>query len=563
MTATRPWLAHYAPGVPADVTVPDGSVVDLLRSARDRFPDRVALEFFGAPTTYRELWDEVERAAGALHAAGVRAGDRVALVLPNCPQHVVAFYGALRLGAVVVEHNPLYTKDELERQFADHAPTVVIAWDAVAATAAQVLPDTATVFAVDLTRALPLGKRFALRLPVAKARHARSAMTQPAPGIASWDRLVRGASPLPASVPEPVATDVALLQYTGGTTGIPKGAILTHRNLVANAAQSAAWAPDLAPGRETFYAVLPLFHVYGLTLCFTTAVLLAATVVMFPRFDPDLVLYAMRRRPATFLPGVPPMYPRLVERARERGVPLTSVRIALAGAMPLPPETVTEWEAATGGLLIEGYGMTETSPISIGNPIAVNRRPGSIGVPYPSTDIRIVDRDDPDVDVVPGEPGELLVHGPQVFAGYWNRPDDTAATLLPGGWVRTGDVVVQDEDGFIRIVDRIKELIIVGGFNVYPSEVEGVLRGLPGVAQAAVVSLPAPDGGEQVAAAIVPMPGEALDVEQLRAECRRHLAAYKVPKRIVIVDELPVSTIGKVLRSAVRSHLLEQSADAT
>lgn len=562
MIGDRPWTVHYAPGVPTDVTIPDGSVVDLLRAARDRFPDHVALDFFGAPTTYRELWDAAERAAGALHAAGVRAGDRVALVLPNCPQHVVAFYGALRLGAIVVEHNPLYTQEELGRQFADHTPRVVIAWDACAESASRVLPEGATIFAVDLTRALPLGKRFALRLPIAKARKTRAAMTQKAPGIPSWDALVAAAEPIPSSVPAPVATDVALLQYTGGTTGIPKGAILTHRNLVANAAQSAAWAPDLVPGRETFYAILPLFHVYGLTLCFTTAVMIGATVVLFPRFDPDLVLDAMKKRPATFLPGVPPVYPRLVERARERGVSLRSVKIALAGAMSLPPETVTEWEAASGGLLIEGYGMTETSPISIGNPIARNRRPGCIGIPYPSTDIRIVDRDDPQVDVVPGEPGELLVHGPQVFAGYWNRPEETEATLLPGGWVRTGDVVAQDEDGFIRVVDRIKELIIVGGFNVYPSEVETVLQRMPGVAEAAAVSLPNPSGGEQVAAAVVAMPGATLDPDALIAESRRHLAAYKVPRRIVVVDELPHSTIGKLLRGSVRTQLMERSGDA-
>lgn len=560
MTSDRPWLVHYALGVPADATIPDGSVVDLLESASRRFPDRVALDFLGGTTTYRDLWNEVQSAAGALHDIGVRAGDRVALVLPNCPQHVVAFYGALRLGAIVVEHNPLYTADELGRQFADHDPTVVIAWDVVAPAAVGVLPDTTRVFAVDLTRALPATKRLALRLPIAKARKTRAAMTQAAPGVPSWDELVAHAAAISSDVPAPTADDVALLQYTGGTTGIPKGAILTHRNLVANAAQSVAWAADLRPGEETFYAVLPLFHVYGLTLCFTTAVMLGATVVLFPRFDVDLVLDAMKRRPATFLPGVPPMYPRLVHRARERRVPLTSVKIALAGAMSLPPETVEMWEAESGGLLIEGYGMTETSPISVGNPIAQNRRPGFIGVPYPSTWIRVADPTDPSVDVLPGEPGELLVHGPQVFAGYWNRPEDTAATLLPGGWVRTGDIVVQDEDGFIRIVDRIKELILVGGFNVYPSEVEAALVALPGVAEAVVVSLPTDDGGESVVAAVVAQPGVELDPDALRAEARKHLAAYKVPKRIVLVDELPFSTIGKVLRNALRAQLIEDSA---
>ena len=559
MTGDSPWLVHYAPGVPAEATIPEGSVVDLLANAQRTFADKVALDFFSATTSYRSLWTEACRAATVLHELGVRPGDRVALVLPNCPQHVVAFYGALRLGAIVVEHNPLYTQEELGRQFADHSPTVVVAWDAVAPMAAAVLPSETTVLAVDITRALPLGKRLALRLPIARARKTRAAMTTPAPTLPSWDRAIAGAQPIADPVPRPSAQDVALLQYTGGTTGVPKGAILTHRNLVANAAQSAAWAPGLVPGEETFYAVLPLFHVYGLTLCFTTALLLGATVVLFPRFDVDLVLDAMKRRPATFLPGVPPMYPRLVERARERGVPLTSAKIALAGAMSLPPETVDLWESASGGLLIEGYGMTETSPISVGNPIADNRRPGSIGVPYPSTEIRVTDRTDPTMDVAPGEPGELLIRGPQVFSGYWDRPEDTAATLLPGGWVHTGDIVVQDADGFLRIVDRIKELILVGGFNVYPSEVEAVLVTLPGVAQAAVVSLPADGGGEQVVAAVVPMPGATLDPDAIRSACREHLAGYKVPRRVVVMDDLPYSTIGKVMRNAVRDRLLEST----
>ena len=560
MTSDRPWLVHYAPGVPADATIPEGSVVDLLDAAHRTYADTVALDFFSATTSYRTLWTDACKAATVLHELGVRPGDRVALVLPNCPQHVVAFYGALRLGAIVVEHNPLYTQEELGRQFADHSPAVVVAWDAVAPMAAEVLPAETIVLAVDITRALPLTKRLALRLPIAKAKKTRAAMTTPAPALPSWDHAIASAQPIADAVPRPSAQDIALLQYTGGTTGVPKGAILTHRNLVANAAQSAAWAPGLIPGEETFYAVLPLFHVYGLTLCFTTALLLGATVVLFPRFDVDLVLDAMKRRPVTFLPGVPPMYPRLVERARERGVSLTSAKIALAGAMSLPPEVVDLWESASGGLLIEGYGMTETSPISVGNPIAANRRPGSIGVPYPSTEIRVADRTDPSMDVAPGEPGELLIRGPQVFAGYWNRPADTAATLLPGGWVRTGDIVAQDADGFLRIVDRIKELILVGGFNVYPSEVEAVLVTLPGVAEAAVVPLPADDGSEQVVAAVVPMPGATLDPDAIRTACREHLAGYKVPRRVVVVDDLPYSTIGKVMRNTVRTRLLESIA---
>ncbi len=546
-------MRHYGPGVDPDPTIPEVSVVDLFAEAVRTHPDRVALDFLGGTLTYAEAWQGIGRAAGALHAIGVRAGDRVAIVMPNCTDHVIAFYAVLRLGAVVVEHNPLYTERELAQQFADHAPVLVIAWDVVAPAAASAARG-ARVIAVDMTRALPATKRAMLRLPIAKARHARAAMTAPAPGLQRWHDLVDGARPIDDAIPRPAPGDLALLQYTGGTTGVPKGAMLTHRNLVANAVQSRAWVPMLTVGGETFYAVLPMFHAYGLTLCLTTAVLMRASVVLFPKFDPELVLDAMRRRPCTFLPGVPPMYPRLAEAARRRGVDLTSIRVALAGAMALPPEVVTLWEAATGGLLVEGYGMTESSPISVGNPIAPTRRPGSICVPYPATDVRIVDPDDPSHAVPQGTPGELLVHGPQVFAGYWHRDAETAATLLPGGWLRTGDIVVQDEDGFLHIVDRIKELILVGGFNVYPSEVEQVIAGLPGVAEVAVTGLP--DGDHEiVAAAVVPAAGAQLDPEVMRETCRTLLAAYKVPRRIVLVDALPRSVVGKVLRREVRALL--------
>ncbi len=432
-------------------------------------------------------------------------------------------------------------------------------WDKVVPTVNGIAArtDLRTIVAVDLTTALPRTKRWALRLPVSTARATRAAMTGPAPGALSWDGLVRAAPPLPADHPRPAAGDLALLQYTGGTTGVPKGAMLTHRNLRSNAAQGRAWVPGLADGREVVYAVLPLFHAYGLTLCLTFAMSIGATLVLFPRFDVEQTLEAMRRRPATFLPGVPPIYQALADAAPARGTDLGSIRFAISGAMALPTPVVDHWERVTGGLLVEGYGMTETSPISVGNPVAPTRRPGTIGVPFPSTDVRVVDPGDPAVDVGTGRPGELLVRGPQVFAGYWNRPDDTAATLLDGGWIRTGDIVEMDEDGFVTVVDRIKELIITGGFNVYPSEVEDALRQVPGVRDAAAVGLPDGSGGERVVAAVVAEPGVRLDPEEVRAASRERLTGYKVPRQVFVLDELPRSVIGKVLHRSVREHLLE------
>ncbi|NHC12752.1 long-chain-fatty-acid--CoA ligase [Motilibacter deserti] len=557
----RPWLASYAPGVPADVDVPDRPLTALLDRAVAEHGPSTALDFMGSTTTYAQLARQVARAAEALRRLGVRPGDRVAIVLPNCPQHVVAFYAVLRLGGVVVEHNPLYTADELAAQLADSGARVAVVWEKTAAAVDSVRARTAveTVLTVDLSAALPLGKRLALRLPVAKARRTREQLRAPVPaGSRSWERLVAAAAELDPATPLPAADDPALLQYTGGTTGTPRGAVLTHRNLAANAEQSAAWVPGLRVGQETFFGVLPIFHAYGLTLCLTAAVRLAACVVLLPRFDVDTFLAAAKRRPPTFLPGVPGIYDRLADAVEERGADLSSIRFAISGAMSLPPATVERWEKLTGGLLVEGYGMTETSPITIGNPISAQRRPGTVGVPFPSTRVRIVDPEDPSVERPRGEAGELLVQGPQVFAGYWQRPAETAQALLPGGWIRTGDIAVMDEDGFVRIVDRIKELIITGGFNVYPSEVEDVLRRHEGVHDAAVVGLRDASGNELVAAAVQPAEGHELDLDALRSWCRERLAGYKTPRRIVAVADLPRSQVGKVLRRQVRERLTRE-----
>ncbi len=562
-SSDRPWLASYAEGVPADVDVPDEPLPQLLTQSAQRYGSRVALDFFGATTTYAELAVQVSRAAEALRALGVRPGHRVALVLPNCPQHVVAFYAVLRLGAVVVEHNPLYTSSELAHQLADSGASVAVAWDKVAGTVHELRGSTGVmhVLAVDLTSALPLAMRLKLRLPIAKARDARAAMTGSVPdGVLPWEATVAGAQPLAADHPQPEAADTALLQYTGGTTGTPKGAVLSHRNLRANAAQSRAWVPGMRDGEETVYAVLPLFHAYGLTLCLTFSISIGATMVLFPRFDADQMLDTVKRRPPTFLPAVPPIYDKLSSVASERGVDLSTVRFAISGAMTLPARVIDSWEQVTGGLLVEGYGMTEGSPILLGNPMSAARRPGTVGVPFPSTRMRIVDPEDPSADRPTGERGELVVQGPQVFSGYWNRPEESAATLLDGGWLRTGDIAVADAEGFVTIVDRIKEIIITGGFNVHPSEVENVLRELPEVDDVAVVGVRGADGAEQVVAAVVAASGASVDAEALRSHARERLAGYKVPRRIVVRADLPRSQVGKVLRRNVRDDIEAEDA---
>ncbi|CAH0214682.1 long-chain-fatty-acid--CoA ligase [Microbacterium foliorum] len=557
---SRPWLDSYAEGVPAEIDAPTQTLSEMISASVATYGRRPALEFFGAVTTYRELGDQILRAAEGLKRLGVSRGDRVALVLPNCPQHVVAFYAALRLGAVVVEHNPLYTARELRHQFEDHGAKVAIVWDKTVDTIAEFPSDLRVehIVSVDLTEAMPAAQRMLLRLPIPKARAARAKLTAtPKTRRAlAWKKLVDH-RPLSRKIDGPTLDDTALLQYTSGTTGIPKGAILTHANLRANAMQGRAWVPGLVDGEETFYGVLPLFHAYGMTLCLTFAMSIGAKLVLFPTFDLGLVTKAARTSPPTFLPAVPPIYDQLARAAARGTIDLSTVRFAISGAMSLPVATVQKWEEATGGLLVEGYGMTESSPVALGNPIGPSRRPGTVGVPFPSTEIRIVDPADTDVDMPAGERGELLLRGPQVFQGYWRRPGDTADVLLADGWLRTGDIAEVSVDGFVTIVDRLKELIITGGFNVSPTEVEDALEAHPDVVAAAVVGLPRASGGEEVAAAVVLRDGATLDAGALRDFCRTRLTPYKVPKRVVAVDELPRSLIGKVLRRQVRDRMLD------
>ena len=555
----RPWIASYAEGVPDDLEPVTGSLVDIVEASARDFPDAPALQFFGRTTSYRDLNVAIERAAAGLRDQGVSAGDAVAIVLPNCPQHIVAFYAILRLGAVVVEHNPLYTPRELRKQFEDHGAKHAIVWTKVVGLIQDFPADLAvtSLISVDITKAMPFGTRLALTLPIAKAREARTALHERVSGTVTWESIV-GTPPLPASHPKPATDDLALIQYTSGTTGTPKGASLTHRNLLSNAAQARAWVPSIVRGHGcVVYAVLPMFHAYGLTLCLTFAMSMGARLVLFPRFDPDMVLEVTKKHPATFLPLVPPIADRLLKAAREKGVSLEGTQVAISGAMALPHELVVPFEAASGGYLVEGYGLSECSPVLMANPVAQNRVPGTVGLPLPGTELRVVDPDDPTKDVEPGARGELIVRGPQVFSGYYGKPEETEKVFVDG-WFRTGDIVTVDGGGFVRIVDRIKELIITGGFNVAPTEVEIALRQHPQVDDAAVVGLPNPQSGEEVVAVIVLAAGvDHPDIEGIRDFARGILTPYKVPRRIFVVDDLPKSLIGKVLRRQVRDSLLQ------
>ena len=561
MDLTSQLRGLYAPGVAYEIAAPERPIPEMVLEVASRYPERAAIDFFARQLTYTELAEDMRRAAGALHQAGVHPGDRVALVMPNCPQHAVAVLGTMLLGAVVVEHNPLAPAGELEGEYERHGARVTIAWSK-SLEKLTFLGRGHTTFSMDLTTALPTASRLALKLPVKAAREKRDQLSSPRPGWAhSWKRAMRSATPWQGSCPSAM-DDVALLIHTGGTTGVPKAAALTHTNLMANVEESIAWVPVLHEGAEVFYCILPLFHAFGFTIGFLAGLRLGATIAMFPKFDTAMVLAAQRRLPCTFFLGVPPMYERLLAAAESTNVDLSSIHFSLSGAMPLSASLADQWEQATGGLMIEGYGMTEASPILLGSPLASSRARGALGIPFPSTQVKIVDPENPSREVAEGEVGELIARGPQVFSGYWNQDDETAEVFTQDGWLRTGDLV-QVRDGFIYMADRRKEMINSSGFNVYPSQVEEAVRSMPGVLDVAAVGVPAGESGEDVVAAVVLEAGASVTLTDLRKWAEKSLAHYALPRQIVVMTELPRSQLGKVMRKKVREQIMGAQAAAT
>ncbi len=561
MDLTSQLRGLYAPGVAYEIATPERPIPEMVLEVASRYPERAAIDFFARQLTYTELAEDMRRAAGALHQAGVRPGDRVALVMPNCPQHAVAVLGTMLLGAVVVEHNPLAPSGELEGEYARHGARITIAWSK-SLEKLTFLGRGHTTFSMDLTTALPTASRLALKLPIKAAREKRDQLSSPRPGWArSWTRAMRSATPWQGSCPSAM-DDVALLIHTGGTTGVPKAAALTHANLMANVEESIAWVPVLHEGAEVFYCILPLFHAFGFTIGFLAGLRMGATIAMFPKFDTALVLAAQRRLPCTFFLGVPPMYERLLAAAESTNVDLSSIHFSLSGAMPLSASLADQWEQATGGLMIEGYGMTEASPILLGSPLASSRARGALGIPFPSTQVKIVDPENPSREVPEGEVGELIARGPQVFSGYWNQDDETAEVFTQDGWLRTGDLV-QVRDGFIYMADRRKEMINSSGFNVYPSQVEEAVRSMPGVLDVAAVGVPAGESGEDVVAAVVLEAGASVTLTDLRKWAEKSLAHYALPRQIVVMTELPRSQLGKVMRKKVREQIMGAQAAAT
>lgn len=558
MTRSIVEQAHdFYDAVPYEVPVPETSLYELLDTAARLYPDRVALDYFGATTTYEQVRDQVLRAARVLHEAGVRAGDTVAIALPNCPQAFVAFYACMRIGAVAAQHNPLAPAAQNNGQIMRHGGRVAIVWEKCVDTFP--LDRLDTVFTVDISYGMPTSQRFLLKLPVPRARQMRAQLRGAVPAACvSWDRATASARPIDDDHPLPSPGDRAVILHTSGTNGVPKSAPLTHRNIGANVNQCIFWVWKLHEGAETFFSLLPYFHAFGLTFFLCAAVRKAATQVLLPKFDAQMALDAHKRRPVTFFVGVPPMFERILARAITSGTDISTIRYSVAGAMPLSTTLAEEWEATTGGTIVEGYGLSETAPVLTGAPLSDKRRHGVLGVPFPSTQLRLVSLEDDTRDVEDGTPGEIIVRGPQVFEGYLNAPEESARVFTSEGWFKTGDVGV-NRDGFISMADRKKELILSGGFNVYPSQVEDAIRSLPGVADVAVVGVPVADATEEVTAAIIMEEGaQRLTLEQVREWAEKSIAHYALPRQIVFIAELPRNQMGKILRRKVAQIVRER-----
>ncbi len=557
MTAVRsaevepPWLRRYPREVPPHLDYPEVSLDELVERSVERWPDRDALVFYGSRWSYRRFWSESERLAASLAREGVRAGDRVALCLPNCPAYPIAFFAVLRLGAVVAQVSPLWIGDDLEGVLRDAEAKAAITLELFypnleRSPSGRKIP---VVLVARLREFYPLLRRPFVNL-VVRRRGLPTAFPRD-PRVRPWRRAVRAPGTIARAKVDP-ATAVAVLQYTGGTTGTLKAAMLTHRNLVANVLQADSWNTTKRPGEEVVLASIPLFHVYGLTDALLLGLVEGGTIVLQLLPEPGEILRLIDRYRPTQFPAVPALYSAFVRRPDLGRYRIRSIRFCVSGSAPLPVEVQARFEELTGGHLVEGYGLTEASPVTHVNPIDGSRKPGSIGLPVPDTEQRIVDPDG-DRELGPGEVGELVVRGPQVMLGYYRQPAETAG-VLKDGWLRTGDLARIDADGFAYIVDRKKDLILVGGFNVYPREVEEALLLHPAVAEAAVVGVADPVLGEVPKAFVVRTPGASADEAELIAHVRERIAHYKAPRSVEFRANLPKTGVQKILRRKLRDE---------
>jgi long-chain acyl-CoA synthetase len=540
----KPWFTHYDPGVPHTLVYPDIPLHRLLEGAAERFPDRIATIYQGATLTYRQLDNLANRFANTLLALGVKKGDRVAFILPNSPQFLLCYYGALKVGATVVATNPLWVEREVEYQMQDCGAETIVVLSRRYPLVKNIRAKTKlkNVIVTSIKDYFPPVIKLLYTLAREKKEGDRQKLDA---GDYDLVQLIHG---YPEARPDVAvkSSDIALLQYTGGTTGISKGAVITHANLICNTMQIRAWlaVPD---GTAGFLAVLPFFHVYGMVACMSAAVGTASTMILHPRFDVAEILKNIQKYRPEYFPGVPTMYVAINNSPLAPTYNLSSIKACISGAAPLPKEVKLTFEKITGGKLCEGYGLSEAPTASHCNPLQGGNRTGSIGLPFPDVDCKIVDLETGTHEMPLGEIGELCLKTPQIMQSYWNRPDETAIALRDG-WLYTGDIARMDEEGYFYIVDRKKDMVISGGYNVYPRDVEEVLYTHPKVQEAAVAGVPDPKWGESIKAFIVLKHGQAASAEEIIDFCKQNMARYKVPSAVEFRDSLPKTLVGKVLR---------------
>ncbi len=548
----RIWHKSYDPGVPFSREYPETCLPQILEQNARLFADSIATDFFGHTLTYSQLWDHVLRLANGLKRMEVGEGSKVAIMLPNTPQCIIAYYAALWLGAIVIMTNPLYVERELVHQWTDSDAEILFTLDHLYPKVEKVLPKTGirTTIATSIKDYLPFPLRY---LYPVQARFKKLFTSVPYDGshVFSLQKMIHENRPDP--IPCAAHPDsVALLQYTGGTTGISKGAMLTHRNILSNVLQLVSWLPDLEYGKERILGVLPFFHVFGMTVALNLAIYAGYSIIVMPRFDTDELIKTIRKKRPTMFPGVPAIYIALMAHPKIDSFDLTSIRVCVTGAAPMPVEVMRRFEQKTGSKIVEGYGLSEASPVTHANPIEGTRKPGSIGIALPDTDCRIVDPETRTMEMPAGQIGELIVRGPQVMKGYWKNEKETLDSLR-NGWLYTGDLATMDSSGYVFIVDRKKDMVISGGYNIYPREIEEVLYEHPKVREAAAIGVPHPQKGEAVKVFIVPKQGETLTRQEILDWCREKLAPYKVPKEVEFRDSLPMTIVGKVLRRELRN----------
>ncbi len=560
MDQQKPWLKFYEKTVPQTLEYPEVPLDTLLTQSAQYYADHIATNFVlkyilkgrftvGGKLTYREFDELVNRFATALYQIGVRKGDRIGLMLPNSPHFLITFFAAMRLGAIIVNINPTYTSRELKHQLDDSGAETIVLLNLFWPRLREIQSSTTIkrTIVAHIFDTLPFPSNLLVKLSQRKEKD--WVTVKPEHDIFFFGHLLEKYSPTPPQITV-VPDDVALLQYTGGTTGMPKAAMLTHRNMIANVTQVNAWLTDGQRGREKMMSAIPFFHVYGMTVCMMLGIYLGGELIMVPNPRPiDNVMNIIQKEGATLFPGVPAMYIGIINHPRVQEYNLTSVRACISGSASLPMEVQERFGRLTGGRLVEGYGLTEAAPVTHCNPLYGTRKAGSIGIPIVDVDAKLVDLETgADLPLDTDQQGELCVRGPQVMQGYWGRPEETASTIRDG-WLHTGDICTMDEDGFFYVVDRKKDMIIAGGFKVLPRDVEEVLFMHPRVQEAVVAGIPHPERGDDtVKAFIVPRPNTQPTVQEIQEFCRLHLAPYKVPREIEFRQELPKTAVGKVLR---------------